>query len=195
MTMSEYYDKYQKRGAIHWDWYEKGTQTWYKIIVDKIIEYYRSLPSGTVLDIGCGDGLVDAKLASFHKVIGIDIDPIGIKLAREKTMRRNKKPTFFVMDFDNLPKIEQKSDYILFLNTIEHLKNPFKVLRQLIRMNKKLKNILIITDYPSDRPGRHHAQEFKPILLRNKCKSLNWKIARFETGVPEFHGIKLTRKK
>lgn len=193
--MAEYYDKYQKRGAIHWDWYENGKQLWYKKVVDNIIEHFRTMPVGTVFDIGCGDGLVSAKLADIHKVIGIDIDPTGIRIAREKTSHMKNPPIFLVMDFKDISTLKYKFDYAVLLNVIEHFEKPFEVLYKLLQSNQQLKNILIITDCPSGRFGRHHINEFTPVTLYNECKILGLSMSKFETGTPEFHGVSLQRNK
>ncbi len=122
----KYFDKYQKNGAYHWEWY-KENKFEYKDQVDYTLD---RLPcDGTLLDVGCGDGLTSYK--AFKKglnVIGIDANEVAIKYAKDKTRlfrdvmisgRLNFKAQS-VYDIHG----ENVFDYALLHDVIEHLEKP-----------------------------------------------------------------------
>jgi 2-polyprenyl-3-methyl-5-hydroxy-6-metoxy-1,4-benzoquinol methylase len=84
MTDKEF-DKYEKRGAYHWEWYLTNKHT-YRDNVSFVLEH---LPeTGSVLDIGGGDGLISYKL--FEKgldVLCVDYSAVGIALAHKEFER------------------------------------------------------------------------------------------------------------
>lgn len=75
------FNKYEQRGAYHWSWYSTNKHN-YQDNVNFVIEQLP--PTGSVLDIGGGDGLVSFKM--FEKgldVTCIDSNERGIQLARQ----------------------------------------------------------------------------------------------------------------
>ena len=79
------FDKYEKRGPYHWDWYETN-QDDYRDNVDRVCA---ELPNnGTVLDIGCGDGLLTYKMFEQGlNVVGIDNNRVGIRQAQQMSRK------------------------------------------------------------------------------------------------------------
>ena len=69
---------------------------------------------GTVLDVGCGTGehaLLAASLG--HEVVGVDISPRAIDLARAKAADRGLRVRFFVSDALHLPEVGEQFDTVL----------------------------------------------------------------------------------
>ena len=84
--MGQLFDKYEKHGAYHWNWYDNN-HTGYRDLVDLAISYFPT--RGSVLDVGCGDGLISYRLFEKGlKVLGIDTNAHAIQLAN--TVCRNK---------------------------------------------------------------------------------------------------------
>ncbi len=81
--MARDFDKYELRGPYHWDWYR--TDKWgYRQRIDRIVNLLP--PTGSVLDAGCGDGLVSFRLFQHGLAVhGLDTSQSGIELAIEKT--------------------------------------------------------------------------------------------------------------
>lgn len=75
------FDKYEKRGAYHWDWYERN-QFQYKDRVHLVLAH---LPTaGSVIDIGGGDGLLSYLLfKNGLDVTCVDENAYSIQLAHQ----------------------------------------------------------------------------------------------------------------
>jgi len=120
--------------------YKKGIEKHYA----KLIGYKGGLPGEdqavfdsanwkgkTVLEAGCGEGILSFEIAKAgaKKVVGIDFSPEGIKNAREKHNLKNLE--FFAED---LLKHKGKYDVIISLGTVEHMDNPLRALRKIKKM-------------------------------------------------------------
>ena len=92
------YDKYEKRGALHWDEYRNNT--YYKKLVDESLAPFKEVKSGSVLDLGCGDGLVSQLLyMKGLDVTGIDSVPLGIEYAEKMCSDEIELITIYAEDF------------------------------------------------------------------------------------------------
>lgn len=80
------FDKYEHRGAYHWEWYSLNKHS-YK---DKIHMIRLHLPrTGSVLDIGGGDGVLAYYLFEHGlRATCIDSNAVAIELGREMTRRK-----------------------------------------------------------------------------------------------------------
>jgi SAM-dependent methyltransferase len=89
---------------------------------------------GRVLDVGCGIG----DFLSFYKnSIGVDINPLNIRNCRKK------KLTAYLIDGEKLPFIEESFESTILDNVLEHINDPYPILREI---NRVLKNdgVLIV---------------------------------------------------
>ena len=151
------FDKYEKRGSYHYSWYEKNTFH-YKDHVDKILSYLSD--KGSVLDIGCGDGLISHKLhAKGHSVVGVDTNELAIKYAKEKcdliTARRSK--ILFVNKSIYNMNMGITYSYVICHDVLEHLPNP----EEAIQIMYEVCNKFCIITTPD-------ANVFKPSAYDNK---------------------------
>ena len=70
-------DQYAAKGAYHWDAYKRIPA--YKQHVDHILDIFKGR-SGSLLDVGCGDGLISHKLARVGLgVVGVDNNELGCR--------------------------------------------------------------------------------------------------------------------
>ncbi|HOY55893.1 MAG TPA: methionine biosynthesis protein MetW [bacterium] len=90
--------------------------------------------SGTVLDLGCGDGLFmellkEKNIAAF----GLDISDVAVNICQEKKLATQ------VFDFtsNELPYQERSFDYVVMLDVLEHLYQPEKLLAEAARVAKE----------------------------------------------------------
>jgi len=92
------------------------------------------ISSGSVLDLGCGDGffldLLRQKGISGH---GLDLSSDGVKKCLDKGIKAE------VCDFahEPLPFGDGAFDYVVMLDVLEHLYYPGKVLAEAVRVSKK----------------------------------------------------------
>jgi SAM-dependent methyltransferase len=71
-----------------------------------------------VLDVGCAEGYVTSYLAEIPAiVVGIDVDPAYLRLARQKL----SNASFINASFENMPFRDGIFDSIIILEVLEHL--------------------------------------------------------------------------
>jgi len=148
--MKDFYQKY-------WQW-RKDTNYLYKqripprlnIALDMILQEKDNWNEEiNILDIGCGEGtfgkLVREKLKPNNvSLVGLDISNIAIELAS------NYYNTLHVIDIENenlIDTLKTHFDYVVCLETLEHVFNPESVL-------KKVRSVLkprgyLITSFPN----------------------------------------------
>lgn len=160
------FDKYERLGAYHWDIYENESDSLYNTHVDYIVKDWKERKRGTLIDVGCGDGLISCFLAEIgFDVKGIDIEKEGIKLARAKCQS---------VDFEvkSVFDMNAGADYLLSSEVIEHLSNPDEFLQKIKNLFKK--EALITTpkrDYYRELDQYHFKEysifEFKSLLEKH----------------------------
>lgn len=146
------FDKYKRLGAYHWDSYKNDLV--YRTHVDYIVENWKKRPRGTLLDVGCGDGLISCLLAEKGlEVKGIDIENEGIKLAQRKC----SSIAFEVKDvFD----MNEQFDYLLASEVIEHLSNPDDFLQKIKGLFRKEALITAPNRDYYKQPDLYHFKEY-----------------------------------
>lgn len=168
------FDKYQSRGAYHWDWYE--TEEWYRKCVDKCVEFCK----GSTVDVGCGDGLLLSKLPK--RSLGLDNSDTALQICKDKELNVTG------IDLDDprtIVAVFGKYDYVACLNTIEHL-NDVTTLLNLVKSAKK--GAIIITDMPQEHPSKYHVKEYSPKELADLFSE--WRVVPFQID-ENFHGIEI----
>jgi len=92
-----------------------------------------------VLDCGCGEGRISNFLAeNGADVVGIDISPETIKVAKEKTA--NKNISFLVMDAEKMEFKDNFFDLIVCAGILHHLdiKKTYPELKRVLKMDGKI---------------------------------------------------------
>lgn len=107
-------------------------------IIEDFLKSYSSKKTKNLvcLDVGCSLGIITRTLApNFKKIIGIDIDKSGIKIASKKYAYPNL--TFKLDDVLNLSFKDNYFDVIICNNVYEHVPDPFKMMNEIYRVLKK----------------------------------------------------------
>jgi len=159
----------------------------YRIILNVINKFLDSPKK--ILDIGCGVGSLSLYLASKgHRVYGIEISSNAIKSCLEsaKKLGLENNARFKIMDFPSkIPN--EKFDFILLIEVIEHLKNDDLALGKIYALLKKGGIAIISTpskNAPMFKLGLAHEFDQKVGHLRrytvdelvDKCESIGFKI-------------------
>jgi SAM-dependent methyltransferase len=130
------------------------------------------------LDIGCNIGFMTIMVAeNFDKVIGVDILPNNIEIAREFYDRPNV--TYLVGDALDLPKeVKQEVfDCIILTEVLEHVQNPDLLIKNCYNLLKN-DGILIIST-----PNAFSLKYFLDYFTRRDIKGLLSKLDQEETGI------------
>lgn len=131
------FDKYEKLGAYHWKWYANNKYN-YTEHVDKVLKYFKGC-TGTVLDMGCGDGLIASKLCEMGlTVTGVDLNERAIELGKAKCEEfiETGKMNLQVTSIFKISKV-RRYDYVLCNEVIEHIMEPVRCIKRIsILMNK-----------------------------------------------------------
>lgn len=165
--MHKEYDKYEIQKDVHWQWYAGHSE--YSFLVDDSLKAFATAPLGTVIDVGCGDGLPLSLLTGLgFKGYGVDNSYTGIDLA----VNRNVSAEFFIEKAEKFAERGLKFDYLYSLNTIEHLDNPAAMLE----IMKNIKEFgVIVTDDASFHIDKdpYHSIEFTDESFRELFKEFN----------------------
>jgi len=108
----------------------KGTQ-------EKVLSILKSMPPGRLLDAPAGEGALSQKLVKSHDVFAVDIDENYFKLS---------EVPFKKVDLNqSLPFEDSFFDYVVCIEGIEHLENPFLCIREFARILKPGGSLVIST--------------------------------------------------
>ncbi len=96
----------------------------------------RTIAKGDALDVGCGSGGGLGVLAKhFHRVIGYDVLPESLALARQYVqVERLANVTLVQGDAMVLPFPDGSFDYIQGIDVLHHFSDPIRALRELRRV-------------------------------------------------------------
>jgi SAM-dependent methyltransferase len=108
-------------------------------LLEAIVNLLANLPKGKVLDLGCGDGEFSKRLKDLgFEVVASDMDYNRFKY--------HKDISFHVSNLENeLPFEEAVFDYVLFLETIEHIYNPDFAIGQIKKVLKPGGTLILST--------------------------------------------------
>ena len=95
-----------------------------------------SVEDATVLDAGCGSGLLVEKLADMAKlIVGLDFSKAMLKIAKDRLGRRNVE--LVRGDVEQLPFRENTFDRIFMFTVLQNTPNPSEALKEAQRVLKK----------------------------------------------------------
>ncbi len=101
-------------------------------------ELFESAAPGSVLDVGCGEGVLTAEWAErldHGRVVGIDLeDP---KLRAEWAQRRRSNLEFLAMDGEQLEFDDGEFDLVAATEVLEHVPDPARVLAEMARVARR----------------------------------------------------------
>jgi ubiquinone/menaquinone biosynthesis C-methylase UbiE len=98
--------------------------------------------SGSVLDVGCGTGLLLSKLAAKRR-IGVDLSSGLLKQLRNKGGDRGLE--LVQADAESLPFRADSFDTVYSVNLLEHVPHPERVVSEGVRVLKRGGKLILIT--------------------------------------------------
>ncbi len=120
-------------------WWFVGTRN---IIFTQINKFIGKNNNLTILDIGCGTGIVIKRLEKYGKVFGIDTSDESIGFCKKRGIKSAIKA-----DAANLPFNDNTFDLITVLDVLEHIKNEEIAISEIYRVLKN--NGKVIVTVPS----------------------------------------------
>lgn len=104
-------------------------------LAEKLLHYVEGDQKSEFLDVGCGDGEVVDYIARRYgsKVVGIDIDPVQLELAR-KRVNGLASVTFIEADATSLPFADASFDVVLSFGVLQHIANWEDALKEISRV-------------------------------------------------------------
>lgn len=116
------------------------------------------LCKGNVLEIGCANGDLSVMVANnVNSVLGIDIDPVPLEMARSKCHDLGISNCYF--DIGDGARLQFKSDTfdtVLLAEVLEHVANPDAILKEAFRVCKPGGRIVLSTPNGYSIPDPDH---------------------------------------
>lgn len=184
MRTAEQWNEQFKSGR--WDYLEKNIEELghYSIITS----YYQQFtPQGSVLDVGCGQGVLNRhlRLHQYSNYLGIDISAEAIRLAGKY---QDDKTQFVAANVEEyLP--ESKYDCIIFNECLYYLNDPMATVRRYSRLLGD-SGYMIISMFGDDEPiqkiwrqldGQYQISD--KIQVRHVPSGLYWNIAAYSRNI------------
>ena len=171
-----------------WNSFYRGSlpqRIWKQKIAKVIWSWFSPKVQNNLLDIGCGSSPISFK---YPGAIGIDTNENKISFMEQKL----KDTKFQVMSADDLKFPNESFDKILFIEIIEHLTNPERVISEISRVLKPGGRVIIATPETSGIRGKiwsiaesftpykeEHIQKFSRNSLEQLCKNYKLKGERY----------------
>ncbi|TSC72663.1 MAG: putative glycosyltransferase [Parcubacteria group bacterium Gr01-1014_38] len=159
------------------------------ILVEHLLRYMFSCAFARgkrVLDVACGSGYGSQMLADAgaRAVYSIDRDEKTIAYARERHGAENIR--FLAADALDLPLADRSVDLVVSFETIEHLKDVQRFLREIKRVLDQEGMLLLSTPNRETYPGENpfHTREFTPAELETIVRSVfryTWTRSQFSS--------------
>jgi SAM-dependent methyltransferase len=164
IVRAEHRDYYASGG------YDEGRLRW------TIDTFLPSCSGKRILEIGCGDGKLLSLLKAANEVYGIDASGSGVEKCAAKGIQ------VLCLDAGSvpLPFPNDHFDFVIILETLEHMMNPYYALLEIRRVLKE--NAKLICSVPNPATGHPYLYpglfEFSNFTLF--LRQLGWKIERVQ---------------
>ena len=141
MTQKEYFDeaaKTSKSNAV----LVPGASRFRNIVIDKAMRkaltpVFKKIQGLMILEVGCGVGRWTYSLSEQNQVVGVDLSPFMVKMAKVRC--KGKNSSFIVADVSYLPFRENFCDLVVSITVLQHIldkQRHSKALSEIARCSK-----------------------------------------------------------
>jgi len=125
----------------------KGTRYTFTRRLEVMMKQMPPLGNKTVLEVGCGAGIISLELAkTAKKVVGIDVTETGLDFGRKLASALNYSHVEFKKgDAEHLEFEDESFDVIVCSEVLEHLLDPSKAVSEFHRVLKRDGTLIITT--------------------------------------------------
>ena len=133
-------------------WYKKivgGDGHYYhqKVIFPNVLRLLNLKNEEAILDLACGEGVLERKIPKNLEYVGIDLSTSLINEAKRKS--QNEQHQFLVADVGRkLPINKINFDFVTIILALQNIKNPSEVIRNAKNYLKKNGKFLIVLNHP-----------------------------------------------
>ena len=184
--MSKIFEKYNKRGAYHWEMISRNLNTHRPFTVARYkicLEMLGDVRGKMIVDFGCGDGALAGLIAKAGGVIiGFDSNETGLSLAKDKFNKYGLSGTFH----SKLSMLSNELyDAVVCSDVIEHVDNPEEIMKEIFRILKPGGNAVISTPIRlAEEPwDKEHIREYFPSEFNNLCAKYG-SIVEIKQAIP-----------
>jgi ubiquinone/menaquinone biosynthesis C-methylase UbiE len=144
--------------------------------IDRVVETLKISPGQKVADLGAGSGLftrpISRKVGEKGTVFAIDIDPELLKHIDKTAEKPSNIRTVLAAEDD--PKIPERVDLIVIIDTLHHIRNREPYLKKLRNYLQPSGRIAIL-DFSKNWPADHEQMKYTPEELEGWMKSAGYK--------------------
>jgi len=118
--------------------------------IDAMLAKLKPQPGETILDVGCGYGLISRYMAqkTGANVVGIDLAASAINTAIENARNMNDQLSFQQMDLQDIQFEKNRFDHIVSIDTIYFTKNQRKTISQFKDILKERGKLAVFRTFP-----------------------------------------------
>ena len=111
----------------------------------KIVSLLEINPKSSILDVGCGTGILIENLIDkkYSKIYGIDISQEMVKMAKRK-FSKNKKVKIFLGSAVKMPYKNNSFNFITCSNSFHHHPDSLKSLKEMYRILKPVGKLILL---------------------------------------------------
>ena len=157
------------------NWWWRGRR---KIFLKILGKDFGKKKGRKILDVGCGTGIMLSHLARFGEVVGVDIAKEAIGFCQKKGLEK-----VYLGDAQKLPFGSKKFDLVTAFDTLEHVKDDKKALKEFYRVLQGGGMILLTVPahpviWSSHDDRNQHYRRYTKDDFRSKVLEAGFKIKR-----------------
>ena len=152
-----------------------------KIIVDMIVSKNLNISLGSILDLGCGTGLIGKEIRKFcKKLVGIDLSSLMLEQAKNKNIY-DKLAHRDIVDYLSTEKLD--FDYFISADVFIYVGDLNEVFR-LIKSRNNSKGKFVFSTEHTDKDGfileKTGRYSHSKMYIESLCKKFDYKLSYFE---------------